>query len=170
MIDVFIQFGDDETREIGLLLRTYLLHKTLRPFLAGQGSPDIPAGTQDFWAYIRRQILISDVMVSICNDKFEESCGVQKEFKIIEEERDGQGNQLPRIPFIKEGCDTPRCYEGMWHPLYFTVNDCEKNFCELLNEIYRCAYNKSIETVAEFVDRMRLGHRGLHIVRWKDEK
>ena len=151
MIDIFIQFGDDETRNVGLLLRTYLLDKKVNPFLAGKGSPDIPAGTKDYWAYIERQILISDVMVSICNDEFGESCGVQKEFKIIEEERDGKANQLPRIPFIKVGCDIPKYYEDVWHPLYFEVNDCEKNFCELLNEVYRRAYMKNIKaTVSRF--------------------
>lgn len=134
MIDIFIQFGDDEAREIGLRLRTYLLDKGLYPFLAGRGSSDIPTGIPDYWKFIRRQIIDTDVMVSICNNGFEDSPGVQREFRIIKDERNN--NYLPIIPFIKEGCSVPKYFEKTWHPLFFEIKSCEEKFCDLLNEIY----------------------------------
>jgi hypothetical protein len=161
MINIFIQYGDDEGKEVGLRLRAYLLDKRLNPFLAGDGSQDIPAGTPDYWTYIRQRIILSDVLVSVCNDGFENSSGVQREFKFIKKEK---RDDLPRIPFIKRGCSIPKYYVKSWHPLYFEINSYEDKFCELLNEIYRWAYFKNIEAVAQLGHRLRIDSRSVPII------
>jgi len=160
MIDIFIQFGDEEGEAVGLSLRSYLFDRALFPFLAGKKSKDIPAGVTDYWTFIREKIKLADVMVSICSEGFDDSIGVQKEFEIIEEER---GKDLPQIPFIKKGCTIPKYFQNAWHPLYFDVESCEENFCELLNEIYRWAYFKNIEAVAQLGQRIKVGNRRIYM-------
>jgi len=140
MVSVFIQFGGAEAETVGLCFRKYLLDHRLDPFLAGKKSHDILPGIQDYWGYIYDKIRTSDIMVSICCEKFDEYCGVKKELHFIKEER----NDLIIIPFIKRGVSTPKYHKNRWSPLYFDVETCEENFCDLLVAIYRQVYNNLI--------------------------
>ena len=136
MVSVFIQFGGAEAEMVGLCFRKYLLDYRLDPFLAGKKSRDIPPGIQDYWGYIKDKIRTSDIMVSICCEKFDEYCGVKKELLFIEEKR----NDLIIIPFIKRGASTPKYCEHRWHPLYFDVETYDEKFCEILVAIYQWVY------------------------------
>lgn len=66
MIRVFICYGGLNGLNIGLRLRSYLLSGGMRPFLAGRGSPDIPAG-ENLDVIINERLRRTHVMVSICD-------------------------------------------------------------------------------------------------------
>jgi len=130
LIRVFICYGGTNGLSIGLRLRTYLLNNGLSPFLAGRGSPDIPAG-ENFDLIINEKLRNTHIMVTICDLNLMRSKYARKEIKTAQEEG------ILNIPFLLNGRKLPKQLERTWAPVKFDQANPEASFPQLLTEIQR---------------------------------
>lgn len=130
MIRVFICYGGSNGLDIGLRLRTYLSNEGMNPFLAGRGSPDIPAG-EDFDVIIDERLRSTHVMVSICDLNIMRSKYARKEIQTAKEEG------ILNIPFISMERSLPKQLARTWAPIKFDPANVEKAFPQLRVEIFR---------------------------------
>lgn len=131
MIRVFICYGGSNGLDIGLKLRTYLLNEGMNPFLAGRGSPDIPAG-ENFDLIIDEKLRSTHVMVSICDLNIMRSKYARNEIQTAKEEG------ILNIPFISRARRSlPKQLERTWAPIEFDPANVEEAFPRLTTEIHR---------------------------------
>jgi len=130
MIRVFICYGGSQGLTIGRRLRQYLLNEGMRPFLAGRGSPDIPAG-ENLDVIIDDKLRRTHIMVSICDLNIMRSKYARKEIQIAKEEG------ILNIPFLMEGRSLPKNLERTWAQTEYDPQNVQATFPQLLASIHR---------------------------------
>jgi len=143
MITIFLQYGDDAGRDVGLRFHEYLDRKNLDPFLAGRGSDDIPLGFRD-WVTIEQYIINSNILVAICTEGYETSEGVIRELDLWDE----QPYRLPIMVLLAEGCQMPQRLQGLQRRR-FDPDDFESDFCDWTLEILRTTHITHAKLVAQ---------------------
>jgi len=129
MIRVFICYGGTVGLSIGLRLRDFLLDSGMRPFLAGRGSPDIPAG-ENLDVVIYDNLRRTHIMVSICDLNIMMSKYAREEIQTAKQEG------ILNIPFLMEGRSLPKNLERTWAPIKYDPNSVEASFPQLLVGIH----------------------------------
>lgn len=127
---VFICYGGRCGRIIGLSLRAYLSANRCQPFLAGRGSPDVPAG-EDFQVIIDKNLRETHVMITICDLNVMRSKYARAEIRLAEEEG------ILNIPFLENTKKLPTQLARFWAPVRFDPANAAASFPELLAEIHR---------------------------------
>jgi len=152
MFLVFIQYGDNEGRQIGIKFKRYLDSKGINSFLAGPESPDIIPGTEHFEEFIDGKILESNVMVSIVTNGYDASEGVARELSF----RDNNNPQLQIIPCVRyEVCYPEKLRKYHHWILKFDPHYVERYFPDWLIECFRhlnISIAKQPDKVDEIID------------------
>lgn len=130
MTRVFICYGGSVGLNIGLRLRDFLSRNGMRPFLAGRGSPDIPAG-ENLDVIIYDRLKRTHVMVSICDLNIMRSKYAKEEIQTAREEG------ILNIPLLIEERSLPKDLERTWAPIRYDPDNVEVSFPQLLVEIHR---------------------------------
>lgn len=132
MLRIFICYGGREGRKIGLDLRKFLRAEGLNAFLAGQSSPDIPAGV-DYLPFIDGRLLSSHLMIPICNSGIHRSEPALREIRIALK----APTPIPIIAFTRKRCRLPQLIRDKWEPVRFDSNNPKAAYPQLLIEIFR---------------------------------
>ena len=130
MTRVFICYGGPVGLNIGLRLRDFLSRNGMLPFLAGRGSPDIPAG-ENLDVVIYDRLRRTHVMVSICDLNIMRSKYAREEIQTARDEG------ILNIPLLIEGRSLPKNLERTWAPIRYDPDNVEASFPQLLVEIHR---------------------------------
>lgn len=132
MLRVFICYGGRKGRTIGLDLRKFLRAEGLNTFLAGAGSPDIPAGV-DYQKFIDTRLLTSHLVIPICNSGIHRSKPALKEIKMALD----APRPIPIIAFTRKRCRLPKLIKDRWEPVRFDPDNPKATYSQLLIEIFR---------------------------------